>query len=388
MESEILRNALKVFEKSCRIKEDYTVILSCIIKGLGNNMNFKHIIKKAATICFVVSLSIGSLTGCGKDTKLVFTTGLSGNELFKIGSATCTTPEIMIYLTTFYNQYADTYGQQMWHYDLGGVSLEEHVKDVVLSKMTQIKIMNLMAEERDIKLSAQEEQKIYTAAEHYYENLEKKLRDREGITKKITENVFREYALANKVYENITESADMEISDDEARTVTVQVIYLKNWKLKNNEKVLLEETEKQKVLETANEILGRIEEGEDFETLASQYSDDKQVVKHYARGVADDAFEEILFSMDQGDVSSVVETGEGFYIVKCISTMDYDATQENKVVLAEKRKREAFSQAYTEIATNTHSQFRDKQWEKITLNEEIHKTDADFFEVYDEYIKQ
>lgn len=362
--------------------------MNCLAKGMEINMNLKYIAKKAAAVCLVTVLSIGGLTGCQSDTKIVFTTGLSGDELFKIGDATCTTPEIMIYLTTFYNQYADTYGQEMWHYDFGGVSLEEHVKDVVLSKMAQIKIMNLMAEDREISLSDQEEQKVMAAAEHYYESLEKNLKESEDITLKIVENVYREYAVANKVYETITESADMEISDDEARTVSVQVIYLKNWKLKNNEKTALSELEVQQVLGNAREILNRIEAGEDFEALAAEYSDDKQIVKNYARGVAEANFEEILFSLDEGDVSNVIETEEGYYIVKCISTMDFEATQENKLVLAEQRKREAFSEAYTEIATNTHSQFRDKQWEKLTLNEEIHSTDANFFEIYDEYVKQ
>ena len=43
----------------------------------------------------------------GDNTKIVLTTGLSGNQVFKIGSETCTMPETMIYLTTFYNQYED-----------------------------------------------------------------------------------------------------------------------------------------------------------------------------------------------------------------------------------------------------------------------------------------
>lgn len=351
-------------------------------------MNFKYMIKKAILVGLMVILCAGSLTGCQRDTKLVFTTGLSGNELFKIGTSTCTTPEIMIYLTTFYNQYSDTYGQEMWHYDFGGVSLEEHVKDVVLSKMAQIKIMNLMAKDRGIMLDAQEEQKVKDAAAHYHENLGKELKSKEGISLKVAETVYGEYALANKVYDSITESADMEISDDEARTVTVQVIYLKNWKLKNNEKTVLSEVEKKQVLANAGNILNRIESGEDFEMLAAQFSDDNQLVKNYARGVADAALEEVLFSMDEGDVSDVIETDEGYYIVKCISTMDYKATQDNKLVLAEQRKKEAFSQAYTEIATNTHSQFRDKHWEELTLNEEIHKTNVNFFEIYDKYVKQ
>ena len=104
------------------------------------------------------------------------------------------------------------------------------------------------------------------------------------------------------------------------------------------------------------------------------------------RGMTEKAFEEVLFSLDEGEVSDLVETADGFYIVKCISTMDYDATQENKLILAEQRKKEAFSKAYAEVAENTHSQFRDKQWNALNLNEEIHVTDANFFDIYHEFM--
>ena len=331
-------------------------------------MNLKYIRKRMAVLGLSAVLTMTGLTGCGNQTKLVFTTGLSGNQVFKIGTETCTMPEIMIYLTTFYNQYAEIYGKEMWNYDFGGVSLEEHVKDEVLSKLAQIKIMNLMAEERGITLSEEEEQRVSKAAEVYYETLSEELKKQEDITKEIVQKVYEEYAAANKVYANITEAADMEISDDEARTVTVQKIYFQN-----------EDRGKQ--------ILERIQSGEAFEAIAAEVSEDKQLVQSYARGTVETAFEEVLFSMDAGEISDVIKTSDGFYIVKCISTMDYEATQENKLVLADKRKKEAFSQAYTEIAKNTHSQFRDKQWEKLTLREEIYETEANFFEIYEEYVK-
>ena len=87
-------------------------------------MNFRYISKKTAALCLVALMSMSTMTGCQSDTKLVFTTGLSGNQIFKIGSTVCTMPEAMVYLTTFYNQYADIYGSEMCNYDFGGVSLE------------------------------------------------------------------------------------------------------------------------------------------------------------------------------------------------------------------------------------------------------------------------
>ena len=351
-------------------------------------MKFRYIAKKLGLLALIGMLCFGGLTGCGKNTKIVFTTGLSGNQLFKIGSTTCTTPEIMVYLTSFYNQYVDTYGQEMWQHDFGGVSLENHVKDIVLSKMAQIKIMNLMAQERRITLDAKEKDKISEAAKVYYSLLSDELKETEKITMDVVENVFEEYTLANKVYTSITNASDIEISDDEARTVAVELIYFRNWKYKNTEKVALNDSEKMKVLRTAKEVLSKINNGEDFAMLATQYSEDKQVLKNYARGRVEPEFEELLFSMDKGELSDIKEFSDGYYIIKCVSTMDYEATQKNKIVLAERRMQEAFGEAYTEIASNTHSQFRDKKWDTITLNEEIHRTEANFFDIYQEYIKQ
>lgn len=351
-------------------------------------MKFRYIAKKLGLLALIGMLCFGGLTGCGKNTKIVFTTGLSGNQLFKIGSTTCTTPEIMVYLTSFYNQYVDIYGQEMWQHDFGGVSLENHVKDIVLSKMAQIKIMNLMAQERRITLDAKEKDKISEAAKVYYSLLSDELKETEKITMDVVENVFEEYTLANKVYTSITNASDIEISDDEARTVAVELIYFRNWKYKNKEKVALNDSEKMKVLRTAKEILSKINNGEDFATLATQYSEDKQVLKNYARGRVEPEFEELIFSMDKGELSDIKEFSDGYYIIKCVSTMDYEATQKNKIVLAERRMQEAFGEAYTEIASNTHSQFRDKKWDTITLNEEIHRTEANFFDIYQEYIKQ
>ena len=351
-------------------------------------MKFRYIAKKLGLLALIGMLCFGGLTGCGKNTKIVFTTGLSGNQLFKIGSTTCTTPEIMVYLTSFYNQYVDIYGQEMWQHDFGGVSLENHVKDIVLSKMAQIKIMNLMAQERRITLDAKEKDKISEAAKVYYSLLSDELKETEKITMDVVENVFEEYTLANKVYTSITNASDIEISDDEARTVAVELIYFRNWKYKNKEKVALNDSEKMKVLRTAKEILSKINNGEDFATLATQYSEDKQVLKNYARGRVEPEFEELIFSMDKGELSDIKEFSDGYYIIKCVSTMDYEATQKNNIVLAERRMQEAFGEAYTEIASNTHSQFRDKKWDTITLNEEIHRTEANFFDIYQEYIKQ
>ena len=52
----------------------------------------------------ILTMSTGMLTGCS-NTKIVVTTGLASNELFRIGSETCKLSEALVYLCNEKNQY-------------------------------------------------------------------------------------------------------------------------------------------------------------------------------------------------------------------------------------------------------------------------------------------
>ncbi|MGN0335394.1 MAG: peptidylprolyl isomerase [Lachnospiraceae bacterium] len=342
--------------------------------------------KKLAVFLLSAVLAAGSLTGCGGNTKIVFTTGLSGNQLFKIGSAVCTVPEAMVYLSTFYNQYAEIYGSDLWSHDFGGVTLESYVKEVVISKMAQIKVICLMAEERGITLSDEETANVREAAKCYYQSLPEDFRKEQEITQKVAETVFKEYKLANKVYHTITESVELEISDDEARTVTVQCIYLKAFEEKDGEILYYDETKRESLLQKAEAIHRQLESGADFESLAKEYSDEENITISLGRGEKNETVEDTVFALNQDELSDIVSSKEGFYIFRCVKTFDAEATEKNKEVLAQKKQKEAFSSAYEEIVAGTPSQFRDHVWKKITLDQEDF-SEASFFEVYDEYLK-
>jgi peptidyl-prolyl cis-trans isomerase C len=74
--------------------------------------------------------------------------------------------------------------------------------------------------------------------------------------------------------------------------------------------------------EKAEEILKKVKKGEDFPKLASEYSDDQTARERggdlgfFKRGVMVPEFENAAFSLKPGQVSNVVETPQGFHIIK------------------------------------------------------------------------
>ena len=71
----------------------------------------------------------------------------------------------------------------------------------------------------------------------------------------------------------------------------------------------------------AKEIKERIEQGEDFEKLAQQYSDCSSKKKggdlgFFKRGDIVKEFEKAVYSMKVGDISEPVKTQFGYHIIK------------------------------------------------------------------------
>jgi len=92
----------------------------------------------------------------------------------------------------------------------------------------------------------------------------------------------------------------------------------------------------------AEALQKRAAEGEDFASLASQYSDDQISAKNggdigfLKKGVMPEPFDEALFSMKVGDVSEVIETSYGFHVIKVLAIREGDVpVDEAKRELAE-----------------------------------------------------
>lgn len=352
-------------------------------------MKFAKRIKKSG--CVLLTLLL--LTACGErggSAKVIFTTGLGKDEVFRIGEGICTLPELMVYLTNTQNQYESVYGPEVWNVSLDGVTLEENVKETVLAKTAQIKTMYLLARDREVDLDETEDRQVERAAEEYFGSLndtEKKLM---GVDAGIIEQMYREYALADKVYRYIIQDVNPEISDDEARTITVQHILFRTCTVDGaGNRVDYSDEMRKTVYDKALEVCREAQGGEvDFIDLASRYSEDAAITISFGKGEMDEAFEEAAFSLETGQISQVIRTREGYHIIKCISTFDREQTDLNKMVIVEERRREVFGQEYDAFVETLARQLNEKLWEEVALLHDNQVTTAGFFDVYAKYFSE
>lgn len=350
-------------------------------------MNRKN---RKITVCCLLLLVL-LLGGCGQNkdaaTKVIFTTGFEKDEIFRIEHASCRIPEVMVYLTNTQNQYEAVFGAQIWQTDLEGVTLEENVKEMVLAKIAQIKSMNLLAEEYQVALTEEDQALVDVAAKQYFDSLNEKEVSSMQVTLQDIAKMYAEYTLAQKVYDYIIKDINPEISDDEARTITVQHILIKTYSLNGDgERIPFTEAGKAEAYQTAEEIAQKIEAGEDFDTLIASYNEDSKSTYSFGKGEMEEAFETAAFNLGKDEISGIVETQFGYHLIKCLNTFNREETDANKVKIVEQRKKEVFSERYDSFVASLNRKLNDELWNQVTFLRDSEIQTSNFFDIYDQVI--
>ena len=353
-----------------------------------NRYIMKYFKRGMALLCACTMLfSLGSCKNKNGDKKVVFTAGMSKNEVFRIDECVCTVDEVMLILTNTQNQYENVYGEEIWNTSLEGTTLEQNVKETVLEKLAQIKTMYLLAKSRGITLTTQEEEKLKKAAEQYVNSLnEQEVKLLQTDVDKVNK-LYREYLMAEKVYDELIGDINPEISDDEARIITVQDIFFRTYSIDSaGNKEEYSDSRRSEVYAEASEVLKKVNESpDDFAKVAAEYSDDTNLSYSFGKGDMDPDFEQAAFALETNQISQVIATENGYHIIKCISTFDREETDANKIKIVEKRRNEAFGKEYELFEETLARRLNEEVWNQISLIRDKQVVTDSFFKVYHEY---
>lgn len=340
-----------------------------------DNKKNKGVKLQALSSILALGMSLFLLTGCGMDAfdrKIVFTTGFSNNEVFRIEDSSCSLTEMKYYLVSTQRGYEDNFGSQIWDQETDSGTVEDRLKDSVLAKVAQIKVMNLLAKEKGIELDENEINESASKAAEYFDALsdEDKVAMNNLTLEDITQ-IYEERAVADKLYDFIIKDINPEISDDEARTITVEQILIKTYKTDaSGDRVEYSAGEKDEAHRRIREIYKKLlNEESTFEELMGEYNEADESTVSFGKGELESAYEDAAFDLGTDQVSSIVETSDGYVLIKCISTFNREETEANKIDIVEDRKREVFGAQYDAFVTTLTKELNEKLWNSIDLME-------------------
>ena len=335
-----------------------------------------------ATILIMVML----LAGCGdlSDVRVVMSVGMSKDEVFRVDDMTCSRTEMLVYISNIAGEYVDVYGRDIFEASVEGETLGENVKQLALAKLSQVKVINLLALDRGVEPTEELLSVINEATDEYLESISEEELSRYQIDRDKIYDMYYEYGMSKLMYSTIIKDINPEISDDEARTITVEHILLKTFDIdENGNRVELDSFTKEEKKRLTEELVQRIEGGENFETLAAEYSEDENLTYAFGKGEMDAVFENAAFNLSSGEVSGVVETEFGYHIIKCISTFNREITDENKVKILKNRRDQAFRDIYDDFEENVSRELNDRVFDSLSDMKDERIGTKNFFNVFE-----
>ena len=176
-------------------------------------------------------------------------------------------------------------------------TLQEQVLDQIIGRV----LLRQLASQEEITIDPEE-------IEAEIVSIQDQIQQQEGITdweSFLTDNYFTEDALRSLINDNMLMEALAELHSGPSAVEHVHASHI------------LVETE-----ETAQEVLDKLAEGEDFATLAAEYSTDPGSKDQggdlgwFPSGMMVPEFEETAFSLEPGETSEAVETAFGYHIIQ------------------------------------------------------------------------
>ncbi len=345
--------------------------------------------KKARLLPLLLCLAL-LLGGCGEEGKLpetvVLTTGLDADEIFSLEGVPCVRAEGLIYLSGLEGEFAENFGKDAL---FGSGATEGFLSDMeedALSRLSRVKAMNLMAGKRGVTQDEATLSLCKEAAQRFVREAGPETLARFGADEELLESMYREVRLSEQLYLEITLGVDPEISDDEARVIALDQILIrtgeKEEKEENGENGEGElRSEKEALRIVASEIRREAVSGEQsFEELMAMYNEASE------GSLLMDAAEappEVL-SLSTGEISEVVETGEGFVVYRCTEPVVEGQTEANKERIVEIRRQEVFLQEYEAFAGGLSIAFNEELWKSLCGKDYSAEGGLSFFNIYEE----
>ena len=324
---------------------------------------------RLAAAAVAAVLAVGS-SGCrvGNE-EVTISRGMADDEVFLIDGKVCTLPVMKLLLMNNMNLHGESYGIDLLQNEDLKVQkkFEQYVKKISMDEITRVYSMVALANAQGVTLTDEQKELAQWAGEDCFQSLTDEEVAYLNISQENVQDIYEKYALADKLYQSLVQDVNEEVSDDEARVMEVRQIYTMNE-------------------EQARKALADLEAETEFSTVAANYNEADEISLTLQRGMLPEEAETVAFSMEDGEISDLIETDQGYYIFCCDNKFDEEQTQIHKQDIVEQRKQEAFHSVYDPFVETIHSKLNESVWDDLSVREMEKYSFADFDVMYEKYL--
>lgn len=327
---------------------------------------------KRIVFSILMILLLFSLTACGDAEENVNIDGnakeLAEGALMVVGDESVTYEEAFAYIYMLKQQYEPGMSENIWDFQIEeGVTFEDYVKEQIVDELTQVKIICQQGKKLGIELDEDEMQEAKNMAANFMETVSEEDAEEYRLSEELMASVYADHILAEKVYEISTNEVDTNISDEEAKQITVQyLMVMTKGTDENGNQVDMNDEEKKQAKKKAKALY---EDAKDLSTsfysFADAESDVATVEITFGKNDMPEDFGEAAMKLKTDEMSKLITGENGYYIVYCVSDYDEDATLAKKEEIIAKAQDELFRQKYAEWSEKCKLIISTKVWDEI-----------------------
>ena len=292
--------------------------------------------------------------------------------LLKVGNTQTSYAEVVLYMRSVKEEVETLYGREIWNYvlDEEGTTYARMLKEELLKQLTYTKVVCAQADALDITLTEDERMDVDELTDNYIANFSSEDMEHYGISRDIVWDIYADNLLATKIYESLTLNVDTDVSDEEARHVTLWYLFIAKYGIaEDGSHTALDENGLQKVRERAELLSAEAAVTDDFYSFARANTDDTDEVEiTVGRGEMLEELDKIAFGLVQDGTSGLIDTEDGYFILHCAQFMDEDATDQAKTDIILERQERAFTESYAVWEAQTDVWVDRVLWEQIDIS--------------------
>ena len=231
-----------------------------------------------------------------------------------------------------------------------GTIYGETAKDTLLDQFKEMYVLEAEAPNYGVELTDEEKAAITETASQFLSDNTNKVKEAMGVDQETVERVLTLATIQEKMYDALTSDVDTEVSDEEAAQKRIAYVYISASGTETDEDgniIDLTDEQKEEIKTELQAILDDAAESGDLNAAVdaaneNRDEDDQLSVSEITYGAdSTTPVQEVRDAADQlqdGEVSSVVETETGYYGIQMVSTFDEEATEEEKDNIVQDRR--------------------------------------------------
>ena len=314
-------------------------------------------------------LAVSMFAGCGSEHDKTAVVATDGTTDITLGLANFAARFSQAQQDDFYVAY---FGQSVWNTDMYGygTTMEDDMKSSVLQSLYAMYAMKNHMADYGVEITAEDVAAISAVAESFISSNSAEAIEALGADREVVEAYLELLTIQSRMYDEIIKGADINVSDEEAKTSAYSQVYVSKTSYQNEEGNSVDYTEEERaVLAETVAAFAADAKANGLQAAAETYGYTVTTGTYNANASVVAEVAEALKAMTaDGQVSGVIELENAYYVVQMDSIVDAAATESNRQSIISARQSELYTEVVDGFVAESEWKVKNNVWESVSFD--------------------